>query len=135
MNNTGTTMQGVGLLETMKEKLNFNQVIEKVQESRGTLIDVGLYGCIGFLTGFLIKRYSTIVILMVLMVTGLLVLQQFELISVVIHWSKVNELLGLPQTTMIINENMPMIIWEWARANMIIVVSAIVGFLVGVKLG
>jgi uncharacterized membrane protein (Fun14 family) len=135
MNNMGTTPQGTGILEVVKEKLNFNQVVEKLQNSKGILVDVALYGCIGFLVGFLIKRYSTVVILMVLMTAGLLVLQQFELITIAVNWFKFNDLLGLPQTTTIINENMPMILWEWARANMVIVVSAIIGFLTGVKLG
>lgn len=135
MNINEVEVQQNGFLDTLKTRVNFDQIVVKAQESRGLLIDIALYGSIGLLTGYLIKRYSSAVLMLVLMVTGLIVMQQFELISIAINWTKINEVLGLQPTVVIVSDNMPMIAWEWAKVNMAIVVSCIVGFLLGLKIG
>lgn len=135
MNTNDVAVQGTGFLDTFKQKVNFDDLVVKVQESRGMLMDIALYGGIGLLSGYLIKRYSSVVIMLVFVIAGLAVLQQFDFLVIAINWPKINELLGLQPTVVIMSDNMPMIAWEWAKSNTTIVVSGIVGFLIGLKIG
>ena len=141
MNTAETTVtitqqpQQQGLLETVKEKVNINQIVDKVHESRNIIVDIALYGGIGFLIGYLLKRYSNAVIVVILMTTALIIMQQFDILTMVIHWEKINELLGLPVASKLITDNFPALAMEWARTNVPIVVSMLVGFLVGIRVG
>lgn len=123
-----------GLLDTIKERVQPEAMMEKIRISRNTLIDVGLFGGIGFLTGFLLKKYSAYVVVFVLCITALILLQQFEFVSVMINWSKVHEMMGI-QPAAVVGDNMLMMAWEWMKANVVISASLAVGFLLGLKLG
>ncbi len=123
-----------GVLSAIKEKIQPGAIMERLQVSRNTLIDIGLYGGIGFLAGFLLKKYSTFVIALTLFVTGLIMLQQFDFMVIAINWPKVHTLLGIQPAT-IIADNMFLMIWAWMRANVVISSSFIVGFLIGLKVG
>lgn len=127
--------QKIGLLDTLKEKVKFDDMVIKAHESKDMLIDVALYGVIGLLVGYLLKRYSIVVLVAVLMSTALFLLQHIEIVHVAINWTKVHEHLGLPQTALMLSENVPALLWECAKNNMIIVISSVVGFLLGLKIG
>src|SRR5438477_4305241 len=129
MNNqeVATTVQ-TGLLETVKDKVNVSQFIEKVSESRAVIFDAVLYGGIGFLVGYFLKKYSSVVIILILIISGLLVLQQIELISITVYWEKIHTMLGLSSAAKMIADNFLVLATEWAKANIHIVISAIVGF-------
>jgi uncharacterized membrane protein (Fun14 family) len=123
-----------GLLETVKEKVNLNQFVEKVSESRGLIMDALLYGGVGFLTGYFLKRYSNVVIILVLLISCLAALQQFELIAITVYWEKIHAMLGLSPAAKVLADNFLVLATEWAKANMHIVVSSIIGFLCGLKI-
>lgn len=123
-----------GLIDTIKESIQPEAVMKKLRMSRNTLIDIGLYGGIGFLTGFLLKKYSTLAIVFALFIILFIVLQQFGFMSVLINWSKVYELMGI-QPAAVIGDNMLMMVWGWMKANWIISASFVIGFLVGLKIG
>ncbi len=123
-----------GLMATLKERIQPEAMMEKLRMSRSTLIDIGLYGGIGFLTGFLLKKYGTYVIVFVLFISALLVLQQFEFMTVSVNWPKVHELMGIHPAT-VVGDNILMMSWEWMKANVIISASFTVGFLLGLKIG
>src|SRR5437762_7932686 len=111
------------IIETVKEKVNVGQLVDKISESRNLIFDVLLYGSIGLLTGYLLKRYSGAVIVIVLMTSALMIMQQFELIAITINWDKINEMLGLAQANKLLSDNMMPLAIEWAKANMLVVVS------------
>jgi len=132
---TTVTTQPAGLMDTVKEKMNVSQLVDKISESRTLIFDVVLYGSIGLLTGYLLKRYSGAVIVIVLMTSALMIMQQFELIVLAVNWDKINEMLGLAQANKLLADNMVPLAIEWAKANMLVVVSMLIGFLVGIKVG
>jgi len=107
----------------------------RLQESRGFSVDIAIYGGIGFLSGFLLKKYSAYVALFVLLIVGLSVLHQFGVISITLHWDKVNELLGLHAGASVADDALVTSVWEWIKANMIITVSYVIGFLIGLNIG
>lgn len=127
--------QQQGILETMKEKVNLGSLVEKVQDSQGLFVNGLLFGVIGFLCGYLIKRYINAVITLILVSTGLFVLQQFELLTVTIHWTTLYELLGVTQVAKLLDDNIAPFVFELAKANVLLVISWIVGFLMGIKVG
>lgn len=124
--------QEQGIFGTIKATLNPDALMEKLRMYRGRLLEIVVYGGIGFLCGYFLKRYSTFFILVILFVTLLIFLQQFNFIQFFINWDKVSSFIGLqpavPDQT-IVGQT-----WNWMKANGVISVSFIVGFLLGLKL-
>ena len=123
-----------GVLQTAKEHMNFKDIANKLYESKDMIIEVGLYALIGFFTGYLIKRYSNVIALLILFIAALVALNQIELVSVTINWASIYEFFGV-QPSIIATDNVFGFIWEWMQANIIIVVSAVIGFLIGLRIG
>lgn len=124
----------VGVIETIKGSLQPESIANKFGVDKNLLIDVGVYGAIGFIVGFLLKKYSEYFISLVLLVVGLVVLQQFDYISLSINNVKIQSALGL--------EGMPMagntyvsLLWDWIRTHVVSASSLGVGFLIGLKVG
>lgn len=134
MNSETTNAVQPGILESVKERVNASQIFEKISESQGLIMDVLLYGGIGFLTGYFLKRYSNIVIIAILLATGLVFLQQLDFINITIHWDKIHTTLGLSPAVKVLSDNFFILATEWSRANMHIVVSWVIGFLSGLKI-
>ncbi len=124
----------MGWLESIKERLNLDAIMEQLRLSKDRLIEVALYSGIGFLSGFLLKKYSWYVFVLVLVIVSLVALHQFELIKIVVNWDNVYEFFGI-QPAAVTGDNVLAVAWEWMRANMLISISFIVGFLIGLKLG
>ena len=128
-----TTAAQPGILDTVKEKVHFSDLVEKINDSRSIIMDMALYGGIGFLSGYLLKKYSNAVIIIILMTTALVVLQQFEFITVIINWPKIHSMLGLQENAKIIIDNFGLFFVDWVKSNMPIVVVTLIGFLLGIK--
>ncbi len=124
----------VGWLDRIKETLNLKDIMDKFELSKNTLIELGLYCGIGFLSGFLLKKYGSYVFIVVLMIVGLIVLQQFDIVTITVNWNKVQEVFGIQPTTTL-DTNVLTVYWEWVKLNFAIVLSFSVGFLIGLKVG
>lgn len=129
------TTKGGGMLETLKEKLDVDGVVEKIKSSKDRLFEIGLYAGIGFISGFLLKKYSAFVGVCVLLLIGLGVLHHQGVINLVINWDKVNEVFGIQAAQNMTADNIFAIVWEWVRLNMLISVSYVVGLFIGLKVG
>src|SRR5689334_1587790 len=108
----------VGLIETIKSSVQPETVAHKFGVDKNLLIDVGVYGAIGFIIGFLLKKYSEYFISLVLLVVGIIVLQQFDYISFTFNNVKINEALGLQEFPMTSNAY-GNLFWEWVRSHVI----------------
>ena len=123
-----------GLLESIKSSVQPESVAHKFGVDKNLLIDVGVYGIIGFIIGFLLKKYSEYFISLALLLVAIIVLQQFDYISMSFNTAKIHEALGL--------QGMPMgadacknLAWEWVSSHVISSSSLAVGFLIGLKVG
>jgi len=123
-----------GWFDSFKEKIHIDQWAEKLNLSKNRLIEIGIYLGIGFLTGFLLRRFSKYVIVFVLFILGIVLLNQFGIINVMVNWSKVNEVFGI-QTIQKVDGGLIVIFWEWTKANLLVVFSFSIGFLIGLKVG
>ncbi len=124
-----------GMIDTMKEKVSMGNVMEKIKMSKDKLFEVGLYAGVGFLSGFLLKKYSTYVAVFVLILVGIGVLHQMQVINVTINWDKVTEVFGIQAAQDVTADNIFSTVWEWVRLNMVISISYLIGLFIGLKLG
>ena len=125
---------GKGWFDSLKEYLNVDQWSKKLNLSINRLVEIGIYLGIGFLTGFFLRRFSKYLIVFILFIIGIILLQQFGLIDVMVNWSKVNEVFGI-KTIQKVDGGLLVIFWEWTKANLLIVFSFTIGFLIGLKVG
>lgn len=124
-----------GILDTIKDNLATDTLVEKIKGSKDKIFEAGLYGGIGFISGFLLKKYSSFIGVCVLVIIGLFVLQHFGVINVLINWDKVNEVFGIQAVQNVSADNIMTTIWEWVKVNTLISISYTVGFLIGLSVG
>lgn len=127
-------VQRPGLIESLKNAMQPETIANKLGMDRNTLIDIGIYGAIGFITGFLLKKYSEYFISLVVLVIGLILLQQFGYIAVSFNVVKIHEMLGL-QSIPAVGDGYSALLLEWIKSNVPGTASLAVGFLVGLKVG
>lgn len=97
-----------------------------------TIIEICTYAGGGFLVGFLLKKYFRMgIILIVLLVAAGWALVEFDLIT--INWGNAQNLTHVaPSDTL---GNVLANLAFWVKAHLVIVVSGLVGFLIGHKAG
>ena len=123
-----------GLIESLKNAMQPEAIANKLGMDKNTLVDIGLYGAIGFITGFLLKKYSEYFIALALLIVGIVVLQQFDYISVSINMPKIHQMLGL-DPALVVGDKYSVLLLEWVKANIAGSASLVIGFLIGLKVG
>jgi uncharacterized membrane protein (Fun14 family) len=122
------------LATTVKSNFSVDGIINYIVQSKDTILEMGLYGLIGFALGYLLKRYSGFIVTFALVMVVLVVLNQFGFVNIFLNWNKVYEFIGV-QPALVSTDNLIAIGTEWARTNIIVVASAAVGFLIGLRAG
>jgi len=129
MNTNGVAAQG--FLTKVQDWIN--SLFAKLQINKQTLMEIGLYLGLGFIVGFLLRKFSTYVFMVVLFIIGLYVAQYYNLVDLAINWKQVQATFGIKSTSL--DASMMSVYWEWFKLNFVIVISFAVGFLFGIKLG
>ena len=124
-----------GLLERAREMVSPDKLAEKLNISRNRLLDLGLYLVVGFITGFLLKKYSKYVFAIMLVILGLIVLHNLNVLVLDVNWHRVQELFGIQPVSIGEGTNLFAPYWEWIQLNFGLVLSFTIGFLIGIKLG
>jgi len=125
--------QAVGFLDKVKEMFSMDYITNTLQVSRGMLFELGIYGIIGFLTGFLAKKFGNYLAVSLLTIALLVLLQQMGVIVIMVNWDKAQGLLGMqPQTG--IDMSIFMVLFEWIKLNIMLAISFGLGFFVGWKI-
>lgn len=130
--NPAVVIEQSGWLDSAKSKAG--GLVEKIKESKGTLFDIALYAGLGFLVGYLVKKFSGYLIALAIFVVIILALQQFEFVFVSVNWAKIQSAFGI-QPAPTGDTSMLVMVWEWMKINVLISVSFIIGFLLGLKFG
>lgn len=134
MVDTQTPQAAPGLVDTVKSNFSVDGIINYIVQSKDVIFEVGLYGLLGFVLGYLLKRYSNFIVTLALVVVLLVVLNQFQIITIFINWNKIYEYIGV-QPALVNTDNLISVGAEWARTNVIVVASAAIGFLLGLRAG
>jgi uncharacterized membrane protein (Fun14 family) len=121
-----------GIIETIKNSMQPEVIANRIGMDKNMLIDIGLYGAIGFIVGFLLKKYSEYFISLVLLIIAIVVLQHFDYISFSFNMPKIHEMLGLGAVATTGDSAM---FFEWIKSNVAGSASCAVGFLVGLRVG
>jgi uncharacterized membrane protein (Fun14 family) len=123
-----TTPTAASWLGKVKSSLH----LDKFQFSTNRLIEIGLYLGFGFLIGYVLKRFSSFVLVIVLTLLAIFLLHQFEIINLSLNIDKLHQFLGIQQAS---GESIFSAYCIWAKANIILVLSFFIGFLIGIRLG
>jgi|SRR5579872_1061334 len=123
-----------GLLEKIKDTLNPDNLAQRFNLTKSRLLEMGLYLLVGFIVGFLLKKYSRFVFAVALIAILLIILQQLNVLTFAINWAEIRELLGIQPTQTTPDMSLFSVYWEWVKANVALVLSFSVGFLVGLRL-
>lgn len=104
----------------------------KIQESHSLLFTIALYSGVGFVIGYLCKKYAHFLVFLIVLGVGVSVLQQMDYVSYVIHWERIYVSLGIEPSAhvSVISASV-----DWIKSNVTQVVSLIVGFLLGLRFG
>lgn len=122
------------LATTVKNNFSVDGIINYIVQSKDVILEMGLYGLLGFAVGYLLKRYSGFLVTFALVMVVLVVLSQFGLVTVFLNWNKFYEYVGV-QPAFVSTDNLIAVGTEWARTNVMVVASAAIGFLLGLRAG
>ena len=122
------------LVSTVKNNFSVDGIINYIVQSKDVILEIGLYGLLGFAVGYLLKRYSAFIVTLALVMVVFVVLNQFNLVTILLNWNKLYEYLGI-QPALVSSDNLIAVSSEWARTNVIVVASAVIGFLIGLRAG
>lgn len=123
----------VGWKETFKSKTA--GFVEKMRDSKEMLFNIALYGGLGFVLGYLAKKLSSYLIMIAILIVITIALYQFEVLYISINWTKVQLFLGMQPVAPGQDVSIFGALWVWMKANVVISVSFIIGFLLGLKFG
>lgn len=121
----------VGWLDKLKNSLQLDKISEKLHFSKHKILDMALFFGVGFLTGFLWKRYANYFIAAILFIALLLILNQLEIISITVNWIKVQECCGVEPSRA--DADILAMLWDGAKNNILIIFSFIIGFCFGAR--
>lgn len=128
-------VQQVGVLDSIKDTLRPANIADKIRANKDILLEIGLYLGIGFIIGFLFKRFSKVVAILVFGAILVLILQQMGILSVMMNWTRLYELLGMQPAAVPNGASVVSLCTEWVRVNVRAIISFVIGMLVGLKLG
>ena len=129
------TEKASGILETLKNFFKPEVIAAKFHEWKYTLLDWGIYLGIGFIVGLLIKKYLKYILLLVLFIVALVLLEQFDILHTVFNWAKIQELFNIQPTAGSFDAQAVNAYIDWAKVNFALVLSASIGFILGLKMG
>lgn len=127
--------KATNFLESIKSFLKPDNLLAKFHEWKHTLLDWGIYAGVGFVVGFLLKKYLKYILLLVLFVVALVLLEQFEIIKTNINWEKMQELFGIKSVSEAFDPRLMKSYLDWVKLNFALVLCASIGFICGLKLG
>lgn len=129
--NTMTPAAELGWWDQLKAKFD-GDWLKQFDFSTQSLIEIATYCGIGFLLGFLVKRYGRVVVTIMISLAVIFgILSYLQIIS--IDWVQIRSLMGIDESASL--DTLFQTIVTWIKDHVKIVVSALFGFFVGYKAG
>lgn len=130
-----STERASGFFEALKNFFKPEFLVAKFHEWKYTLLDWGIYLGIGFIVGLLIKKYLKYILLLILFIVALVLLEQFDILQTHVNWAKMQELFNIQSASPSFDAQAINAYVEWVKVNFALVLSASVGFILGLKVG
>jgi len=122
----------VDWMKNLWDKIDVKGWAQSIGGGSAEAVEAAIYFGSGFAIGFLFKKYFRFLITCLLVSIILIKILEYNMI-LEIDWEGLNVFLGFDSTAdfnTILNDS-----FAWIKANLIVFVSSVVGFLVGYKLG
>jgi uncharacterized membrane protein (Fun14 family) len=116
-------------------KMHIQNAWVKMQESQNLLLAIAIYGGIGFIVGYFLKKYAHFIVFSILLLVVLMLMHQFEYLTFIINWTKIQESLCMPAGVEMTAPSIATCVFEWTRAHLSEAISVVVGFLIGLRFG
>jgi uncharacterized membrane protein (Fun14 family) len=132
MDISGAFQSFIEWLKGLWQSIDIKGWAESVGGSSAEAVQAAIHFGVGFAVGFLFKKYFKMVFFFLLSYIFITFFLEYNKI-LFIDWPRLNEILGFEPTTDvggILNTT-----FDWIKANLLIFVSSLVGFLFGYKLG
>ncbi|MFA5075123.1 MAG: FUN14 domain-containing protein [Candidatus Babeliales bacterium] len=132
MDISGNFQSFMDWIKQLWNKIDIKSWADSIGGSSSDAIQAAIYFGVGFGVGFFLKKYFKFLFFSVLVSVFIVLFLQYNRV-LVIDWQAFNNLLGVDP-----NADFGMLLdsfFDWAKANLLIVISSSVGFLVGCKLG
>lgn len=120
-------------LDTLKDSLRLDVIKAKFYELQPTLIELGLCLGIGFLVGFILKKFGKFFAIIVGALVILGILQQLGFIVLSINWLKMQELFGVHAIPTLDTPTLTLYL-DWVKEHVMNVLLFVLGFLMGLRL-
>ncbi len=115
-----------------KVKTQYESFVQKMNLDEVNWKEIGSYAIIGFVGGFLAKRYlKPLIVIAIVVVVALKGLEYYHLIT--INWEQIRGLAGIHSVDGM--QGILQTIIALVRNNLTIAISSIIGFVVGYKIG
>lgn len=135
--NVQVTDKASSILQTIKESGSnlLHKTTDAFKNYKGNLVEIAIYAGVGFVIGFLFKKYVKYIALIILCIVGLVILQQFDLVHTNINWQKIQDLFNIQPIEHSLDTQTFHAYFDWVKANFVFVLSTSIGFFIGLKLG
>ncbi len=115
-----------------KAKVKVEETFNQLNLSNSSMTELGIALGIGFVVGFFLKKMGRpVIILLLVMALGLIALQYAGVIT--IDWLKIRTVFGMTATEQL-NE-IAQSWYAWGKVHLMMVISGVVGFLIGYNIG
>jgi len=121
--------QELSWFERTKQGLKLDTVVDRLDLNRTKMIEIAVFGAIGFLIGILWKKYSQYVVAGVIFVAILVILQHLEIINIFVNWQAVQEMCGFDAS----KGDFSTASWAWIKCHFLSVLAFVLGISIGVK--
>jgi uncharacterized membrane protein (Fun14 family) len=119
------------LMESVKN-LDAQGVVTYFRTMQVNWMEVGMFGAMGLLSGFLFRKYFQLFVVCTILGVGLIAgLDYFGMIH--IDWNAVNGMVGTTPTQNV--DNIFQSAMAWMKVNVALITSFAVGFIAGFKVG
>lgn len=127
---TVETSTSEGFLTKLSSLFSFDNFVNKLDLTRERCIEIALYCSIGFVIGFLCKKYNFYLFLFVVSVLIIVGLNYFDFITFTVHVDKINSFIGyqlVPSDTTFFTSCL-----HWIKEHIHASISFMVGFILGI---
>ncbi|MCF7799720.1 FUN14 domain-containing protein [Candidatus Babeliales bacterium] len=132
MDISGSFQTFMDWLRNLWNKIDIKSWADSVGGSSSDAVQAAIYFGAGFATGFFLKKYFKFIFFSLLITVFIILFLQYNKV-LLIDWQSFNKFFGVDPKAdfgMVLDS-----FFDWAKANLLIVISSLVGFLVGSKLG
>lgn len=121
--------QTKGFFELIKEYVS--GVVTQFKNSPHALLTTVLCFGAGYISGFILKRYFNYVVFLILCIFGVMLLKHFNIITLSLNTAKIEEFTGIPSVPA--GSDFFTVLWSWIKLNSFMVISFVLGTILGLK--